>query len=467
MKIYAFTFYKDKYSTKIPTGTGTAIDVRLKDGCSILSPRFRITSGSWPETANYIRATIAGRTRYYYVEDVDYETNNDRIVTCSYDYAAANRSIIFSTTQYVVRTSDATKYDPRVTDASLMTENRALKLEKATTGATFTLTGGVYILGVLMSGISNPVLVRGAVTYIAMTDAQLYAFINGILTITTAPTIFSSYSPIQYVASCVYIPFSIGTLTSGSESVTFGNYSMTLGYSYVTELRATNGLYKLTSQTIELPEHPDKSTFGDFVNVRPFSHYKMYAASFGDFDLDPELIVATNTIDTQITIDVTDGSAVLTVSSGGKIMKQRGMLGVPTALAQIVSNPLLGVANVAMGAASSMASIAMGNVVGGVGSLVSAGLSAIENMIPRVTQKGMNGSIAEFNELKLNVVGEFYRICDNPVNYIGRPCYKVLTLSTLAAGSYVRCADVKIEVPGYSSEQDEVKRMLEHGIFLE
>lgn len=467
MKIYAFTFYKNKNSTKIPAGTGTTIDVRLKDGCSILTPRFRLTTGSWPETANYIRASIAGRTRFYYVEDVVYDSNNDRIVICSLDYAAANRSIIFASTQYVIRTSDATKYDPSVTDPSLMTKNRCLKSQKETTAATFTLTGGVYILGVLMSGISNPVLVRGAVTYIAMTEPQLQAFINGILTITTAPTIFSSYSPIQYVASCVYIPFSIGTLTSGSESVTFGNYSMTLGYSYVTELRATNGLYKLASQTIDLPDHPDKSTYGDFVNLRPFSHYKMYAASFGDFDLDPELIVATNTISTEITIDVTDGSAVLTISSAGKFMKQRGMLGVPTALAQIVSNPLLGVANVAMGAASSIASIAMGNVVGGVGSLVSAGLSAIENMIPRVTQKGMNGSIAEFNELKLNVVGEFYRICDNPVNYIGRPCYKVLTLSTLAAGSYVRCADVKIEVPGYSSEQDEVKRLLESGIFLE
>lgn len=463
MKIYAFTFYKNKNSTKVPDSIGDLIEVRLKEGCSLLAPRFRITSGNWPETANYIRASIGGKVRYYFVDDVVPETNNDRYIVCIYDYPASNRASILNASEFVVRTSDKTKVNALITDNQVMAQNLMVSSTAATESDIFSLAG-CYVVGVLFKGISHPITQRGQVSYIAFTKAQLSSFIDQVLEI--GPSVFSAMAPIQYIVSCVYIPVSIGTLSSTTDNVKFGGYTLNnFGYSYV-ELDSTNGLIEKSIGSITLPQHPQKASIGDYLNYAPYSRYTLFAGPFGDFDL-PDEIVGGTTITLSMILDVTDGTAKLDVYHGGSVVKLRGRVGVDTVMSQISSNPL-GVASSIINGVSAGASVVLGNPAGVIG-MMGSGISAIQNLIPTVQTRGFNGSMAELKESKISVVAHFLKVATDgdPIAFIGRPCYKTLTLSTLAAGSYVMCSDVKIEIPGYSTEQDEVKRLLETGIFLE
>lgn len=465
MKIYVYNFSKNNKSTAVPPTPGTEIEVTLKDGCSLLNPSFRIST--WPQGANYIKASIAGVTRYYFVDDVNYESYSDRWITCSLDYLGTWKGMLEASEQFVERSSATAIINDRLTDPVVKAMNRVDKVYTDPGVNFYDLQNGVFVLGLLMDGITDFISRRGSVTYVAMTPAQLQGFINDILTINSS--IFSSYSPIQYVVSCVYIPFSIGALTTASSvPVTFGNYQMNITYSFRNELQATNGVIEHGLGGLTLPAHPDTTDFGEYMNYAPFTSHMIFAGPFGDFEIDPESLNAARSLIFFTDIDVTDGSAVLVVQSGTTIKKIRGCLGVRTALSQITSNPSLGIAQIVAGTFGSIASMAMGNIVGGAAGIIQGGISAVQNMIPKVTTQGLNGSMAELYAKRITATSEFLRIDGDPVAFVGRPVNKKITISTIASGSYVQCSNVKLTLVGaYREELMQVVNMMQEGFYYE
>lgn len=467
MKIYVYVFSKKHNSTAQPIGAGTEIEVRLKDGCSIIHPECRLTAGSWPEGANYLKCTIGGMVRYYFVDDVNYESYTDRWISCTLDYMGTWKTNIGASTQFIDRSSDLTIVEPLLTDPMVKAKNRVSKSFSEIPSNIYDLNGGYYVLGVLMDGIVNPLAIRGSVSYIALTFAQLQQFINEILTINSS--IFSSYSPIQYIVSCVYIPFTIGAVVNCvNVPVTFGNYNASITYTGSTELLASNGVITKSAGGIVLPDHPDAAVYGDYLNFAPFTSHKIFAGPFGDFMLDPELLATNRSVLFNIITDITDGSSILRVQSGtGYIQMIRGHVGVNTPLAQIISNSLLGVAQIAVGAVGSVASMASGNIAGGLAGVAGSAISAVQNMIPKVTTQGLNGSMAELYTQKIGALSEFLRIEGDPIAYIGRPVNRSILISTLSAGAYVQCSNVKLELPCYFDEQEKVIDYMQTGFFYE
>ena len=66
MVIEAYSgFTKKPNSTKQPSGSGTQLDVRLKENCSVLNPIF-IVNG-YNLSHNYIK----WGSRYYFIDDID------------------------------------------------------------------------------------------------------------------------------------------------------------------------------------------------------------------------------------------------------------------------------------------------------------------------------------------------------------------------------------------------------------
>ena len=465
MKIYVYNYSKNNKSTAVPLDTGTAIDVTLKEGCSVLNPAFRLTS--WPAGSNYVKATLEGVTRYYFVDDVNVESNADRWIQCSLDYLGTWKSMLEASAQFVERSSDVSIINNRLTDPVVKAMNRVDKSYTDPEVNIYDLQTGVFILGLLMDGITNPISRRGSVSYVAMTPAQLDGFITKILTINTS--VFSSYAPIQYVVSCVYIPFSIGALTTAQDvPVTFGSYQTDITYNFRTELQSTNGVVRHGIGGLTLPDHPDTTDFGEYVNYAPFTSHKIFAGPFGDFEVDPESLNTQRSLLFFADVDVTDGSAILTVQSGVTIKKIRGCLGVRTSLSQITSNPALGIAQIVAGTFGSIASMAMGNIVGGAAGIVQGGISAINNMIPKVTTQGLNGSMAELYSRRITATSEFLRINGDPIAFVGRPVNKTVTISTIASGSFVKCSNVKLTLIGaYQQELQRVVELMENGFFYE
>ena len=64
MQAIFYSFSKRKNSTAIPTDAGTEIEIKLKNGCSFLSPVFLLQSESFEY--NYCKFN----ERFYWVNDI-------------------------------------------------------------------------------------------------------------------------------------------------------------------------------------------------------------------------------------------------------------------------------------------------------------------------------------------------------------------------------------------------------------
>ena len=467
MDIYLFNFAKKKNSTDHPAlSDGTKVTVTLKTPCSAMRPVFRLTKAQNP-AFNYIYAPIGNNGRWYYVDDITYD-GAEMLISCNVDVLATYKSTISSSTQYVERTSDTTKVCTQlVTDAYYQVGNQVTKTPNATTAAVFTATNGFYVVGIAAANI-NYGFQRGGITYVAMTQTQLLAFQQTLMT--TGISLVGIIKPIDYIYSCVYIPFELPTLTSGDmiqDSVDMNDYSgITLDHiksDSITSLIGTNGIiYK--SVSVSTGTHPDAATF-NFVKFAPFSRYRAYMGPFGEMDLPSDLIGTSVTF--KIYVDITDGSSVCELySNGTTVGKVRGKLGIPTALAQVTSN-VVGIVGAITGVASGAGSIVAGNPIGGAIGIASSATSAIEAMIPKPQTQGQNGSYAELYDGYIRIISEFYRPIPSNNAQVGHMLMDSVTLSTLAADSYIQCRDARLAIDGYDAEMDAIIQYMNSGFYLE
>ena len=84
---YWTAFSKRKNSTKQPS-SGTQLDVKLKDDCSIINPVFE--SAQMPANVNFIYVPDWGR--YYFVNNVIYTTKTIKNFICEVDCLATAKA---------------------------------------------------------------------------------------------------------------------------------------------------------------------------------------------------------------------------------------------------------------------------------------------------------------------------------------------------------------------------------------
>lgn len=465
MKLYLFDFAKNRLSTERPSMSPqpTQTDVELKEPCSVLNPVFKFHPGMNIGGFNYIEAiSFAGRNRFYYVDNVTYEPG-EILVHCSEDYRATLRSEILASTQYLERCSDPLiTGTEKLSDAYYMPGNN-MTVSVKDSGAVFS-TAGFYVMGLAASGVTNAIT-RGGISYVIMTKAEMEGF--SALLQQHPISLISIIKPIDYIYSCVYIPFNLPAGTQAvTDTIQMNDYTgISLEHvkaDSAASLVASNGMIT-KNITCAIPSHPEQ--IDDFVDYAPFKRTRLIAGPFGEVDLPLEFFGSS--VGVSIRCDITDGSAVGIVTNPNNdiIMKLRSKVGIPTALAQLSSN-MAGLIGSGLSAVGAVGSLLTGNPIGGVVGLASSATSAISALVPRPQTVGMNGSFAELYDTKFHTVTEMYDVIASNNTDVGHLVMKSVTLNTIASGSYVKCRDARMSLRAYTEETDAVIAALNDGIYL-
>lgn len=457
MQITVFSgFSKKLNSTKRPT-SGTTIDVALKMPCSVMRPIFRITGFnlSW----DYIE----WGSRYYYVEDIEIETNDIAAYHCNLDVLATFKTDITSSSQFVAR--NANTYQPYLADVRYPALNGVTMSDTlVSTWDSALNTTGTYVVGVVnedaAGGVQYYTFGAGGSTF-----ANFMAFLFGGSWLDSGiqeiPESIQKelINPFQYIVSCQWFPLSIaGTLGL----LKFGYWYSNINAGKLSE----SDRVVIMESTAELPRHPQASTNGIGMNGAPYSQFMLDCWCFGQIPLDPQAFVANNAIGLRIMIDVFTGAATLTVTnSGGKIVaKVSNQFGVPIQLSQITQQIVNPVASAVGGGLSFVGGLVTGNVVGGVMGATSGIMSAIQSSFPQLQTSGAIGSKIAYMATP-TITAKFYSTPTIAPDLVGRPLMAKTALSGLTG--FTLCENVALDTNASAEEKAEIIRYMESGFYLE
>lgn len=471
MNVYLFGFQKKKNSTAQPLlNTGDVFDMKLKEETSVLNPAIIINPSSQgmpsPFTPSYYTyAYIQKFERYYFISDWQY-INKMWVAYLTEDVLASFKSVIGTESFYVERSASAYNGDivdnlyPAKTDVSISF------VTTATSWYNVAPSGGSYILGVINYQNSAHV---GAVSYYAMSSSQLNALMNFLFSsdIFNASTITeigedlykSLFNPFQYIVSCMWLP--------GSPS-TFGGTSTTIKVGYwdtgVTAYTST-ALAMIEPVTATIPNHPQASTRGSYLNRAPFTRLTLYVPPFGEIPIDPSFTAIGKYLYGKTMVDCITGQATLRVcinsnsSYNGKACAEKtAMFGVPIQLAQVLSDYSGAISSLASGATS-------GSLAGFISSAIGATVqTAIASQAPKVSTNGANGSFINF-ALDPGLVVEHYKLVDEDLADLGRPLMATRQINGLSG--YIKCAEGHFSGSCLDSERDIINGFLVSGFFYE
>lgn len=470
MYVYLFAYQKKKNSTAQPLiNTGTSLTCQLKEKTSVMAPVLLLnenTSGMPnPFTPSYFTyAYIPRFERYYFVSDWQY-VNGLWECYLTVDVLASFKASIGNLTCYVERAASA--YNGSIID-NLYPAKSDVSISYVTVATSWynvAPSGGSYIVGVINYQNSSHV---GAVSYYALNTSQLNSLMNFLFSnnIYTAGSITeigedlfkSLFNPFQYIVSCMWLP--------GSPS-TFGGSSTTIKVGYwdtgVTGYTST-ALAMVDPVTATIPNHPQASTRGDFLNHAPYTRMTLYVPPFGEIPIDTAFTNIGKYLYGKTMIDCITGQATLRVclnnnsSYNGKVCAEKtAMFGVPIQLAQVMSDY--------SGALGTLA----GGLTGGIGGFITSAIgatvqTAIASQSPKVSTNGANGSFINFS-LDNSLVVEHYKLVDEDQADLGRPLMAARALNTLSG--YIKCAEAHYDGSCYDSERDAINNFLITGFFYE
>ena len=477
-----FALAKRPNSTARPNllGGSTYTNVQLKGPCSIRSPEIVIQMASGADPIGFNYCYIDNFDRYYFVNDWTNDGYN-WIADLVEDELATWKDAIGSSTQYILRSSY--DYDGDIID-NLYPAKGDTRIEKSWGSTTLgTVTGGWYVLGIQNRDTHNWPM--GSSRYYAMDSTGMSALMGKLFatnTTTFFPTnsdnlqfmtedIFKSlFNPIEYITSCMFIPFQppveSGMLTS-------------LSYGYWLLPDMTN-LYRLDlSQTptksgyFTIPRHPFASSRGNYCNTTPLTRYSITFQPFGQITIDPALIYTTddNKLYYNVFVDPISGVGTLELSIiqnnvTKEIHTQCGQVGVPVSVAQM-SRDYMGFMTSSLGAAGGAASaFTMGNIPGVFGSVASGVANAAESMIPQIQTQGANGSFAAYYATQPFLEAVFLEPVASDNADLGRPLCQKGTISSYPGYLLIMNPDISIN-EATREEMDAIRAHMEQGFFYE
>lgn len=486
MQIGFTQFSKRENSTKRPApDTFAFYDGVFKLQSGILSPTLLLTlqgaDGIPLNPVNWNYAYIPDFKRYYYVKE--WVTNNGQwAVFLAVDVMATYKEFIGTSTQYVLRASSA--HDGRVVDTRYPALNY-VTTSKVFESSGMSATGGSYILGVINGTVGR----TGSVSYYVMTSSEIAYIMNWLLTQGnyqfTDDLAFAILNPISYIVSCVYVPFAVPAANVDAIKVGFWTVDGATGRTLI------NPSIGLPSISLTIADHP-QSDRGIFLNKNPFTRANLSCKPFGLIPIDL-FKVSANTIVCNIECDVTNGLGSLSVYSGGNLLGiYYAQIGVSLAMAQGVSNALVGTANTLLvqsndpqiaqfekavedtqskfpdfNVPTSSGLSSVGNagaaVMSSAATITGVG-NAIKSLMPQLQVTGSQGFFGNIDEL-MTLYIEYIHIVDEDNDDIGRPLMQKRIINTLSGYVLVNSADLAID--GYAGELAAVKSYMNGGFFYE
>ena len=466
-----YLFSKKRNSTKQPTaGSGTTYTgIELKDDCSILNPiiRLRVAGMTVPTVApvnTFTYCYIAKFNRYYFIEDWIYSAGMwEGHLTI--DVLASHKTEIGSTSAYVERS--ASNYDGNIID-KIYPANTDYDIQYASLAYAYlnvAPSGGTYVVGIINSQANN----AGAVTYYAMTQAQLesllaYMFGNDIwnssgITEISSGLFKSMFNPIQYIASCLWFPFPVSTFSSTDATVYLGYYSTGVTAKILTSLAHKAYI------TGTIPAHPQASTRGAYLNYAPYTDVTLYIPPFGSIPIDTAFIKKGSYLYCPYWVDHITGEAVVRISlctsnnlvETNVCAERASKIGVPIQIAQVMADYSHTIQTMQSGLSGGIAGI----IAGAIGTTVQ---SALDAKFPAVSSSGSNGSYMETIQTGL-IVAKHTKIVDADNTDLGRPLMTTKTLNTLSG--YIKCGEAHFASPCLASERAKVEDFMLSGFYYE
>lgn len=508
-----YTFNKKNNSTKVPTGSGTSINIVLKEDVSILTPTIRVSLTDAVLSYNY--CYIPTFSRYYFITDI-VSSKGFWEISLKVDSLASYKAGIGSMTPYVLRAaSESDEYiiDDMYPGDSYITTFIANPIDGQVPGAPAYTSyskplslreGYSYILGII--GAASGAI--GSVTYYQMNQNQLNLFMGYLfgMTSTWSDIDTSDYSdgvqrallnPMQYIVSCIMVPFSHIATLGDDNTIYFGTYEYT-GTEVAKKLYAEAGVcVREKVSIIRLPSHPQASIRGKYLNGAPYSKYWLHVGPYGDIPINAnidELITTDPTdvaryISCDFCFDMISGMCELIVypdvyttllnfahaelNNTVRLATVSFQAGVPIQLAQAYTDPLAiqeahaqflagaiggfgqGLVDPAGAAVNAMTSIPTG-----IGNILRAGY-------PTVASTGSNGSAIQgyLNDEGVYIRSEHNRIVNENNTDLGRPLCKTKTINTLSG--FILCSSADFGGAGTEEERAEINNYMNTGFFYE
>lgn len=468
MHVILFNFAKARNSTAVIDDTsGTTVSGQMYTPCDMLTPVIKFKFSTEAPRANY--AYITEFHRYYFIESWEFESPF-WVAKMSVDALATYRDTIGDSNQYILRAETNNNRDTNIIDTKYPATARPYVYTKINTAATFagTVKGGTYVVGIFNSD-QNSI---GCVSYYAFTNTNFRTFANFLMSdefmalVNVSASEISSnllkavFNPMQYIASCMWFPFSdITTYGTVVSKIPFGFWAVTANAT-----RLNNATHRNFEEFTEVPKHPQRSNRGNYLQCKPYSTYKMIFNPFGMYEIPNEIFYSSNYLGIAWDVDLITGAGTMSFwgfDSNQDEIKQFAaypvQVGVPVTISQSTGN---------IGSAAGSLLSTAGNLLAGNALGAAAGIADFATSVTsaNITAKCDNGNIGAYNNA-IYLVATFYGVV-NPGNaVIGTPVCSFDKISTHPG--FIICENPKITIAATPTEIDTIERAMAEGFYYE
>lgn len=467
---------KEVNSTAIPSGgnfdNSVLYSCALFDPCSVQNPKIWLNAGM-ADIHDFNYAYIPHFDRYYWVSDLQF-VDGRWLASLSCDVLASFKNDIGASTQYVLRS--ASDYNENIIDTIYTPTGGKFELQQTITNPFATaLDGGTFVIGYTSA---SPVM--GSNAYAIMTSAQMTIFLSQLMgntnylnldnTDLSSDVAKAILNPIQYIQSIKWFPFSI-TGATPSSYMFFGWWIISAAHS---DILLSDSFRRNITFSFPIPKHPLSGTRGKYLNLSPYSQYRLFLPIVGYVELPASLLYDYNGLTVEYHVDLITGIAHVSIYSytsdasltSNYIYQTDCNLAIDIPFAQI-SVDKMGAASGAVGSvAGAIGDFISGNIAGGIQTLVNGGIDAYSKSItPIPAFSGGVGNLGAYAEKP--VLSNIYQmITDEAYDMYGRPLCEKRQLNTLSG--FTMCATPHLAIPGATSaESEQVVNYLQTGFFWE
>lgn len=223
------------------------------------------------------------------------------------------------------------------------------------------------------------------------------------------------------------------------------------------------------SSTLNIPKHPQASTYGKYMNLKPFTKYVYRDDIFGDIELDPTMLIDKTTFNIWKLTDPLTGVQLLVLPDGQHRMGQVGVMvpmennslnvgGIINTVAGAITGTISGFH--AAKKAIDYASAAIGTI-GSIGTVA----SAADSVFPTVTSSAQQGTAIN-SHLGIWLDAYFWNSVGHDTNDLGNPYCATAQISTLSG--FILCNDAHITGQNMTlTEAQMIESYMNSGFFYE
>ena len=470
--MFNVTFYslqKRNNSTKRPTSSTPSVsyDCLVRNGTGIINPKIELDYGLTTNPSEYNYCYIPNFGRYYFIREWTFDAGL-WIGSLSVDVLATYKDIIGGSNLYILRAADA--YDGNIIDNKYPCKTNCDYVHESIIAPY--IVAGTYILGCVSKNGDY-----GSIIYYALDTSEVRTLCH-YLTVDAIEDPLNHFSPndasyalqnslvdpVQYIKSCVFIPYSRNDLVvTQTQNVSVFNWEVPNMTGYI-----LNNNRNRKTFSIPITKHPDTQSRGNYVNAAPYTLLTLYFPPFGVIEIDTSVTCTATTLDLILDTDLLTGKGLLTIKANGVVLnKVEAMIGVPIQLSQVTRDYVGAVTSIANGITGAIAGVAAGGA-GGIAGAVGAGISGIGNaiqaMAPRAQTVGSNGGFAALAGAA-QLDHQFFRPVEDDPAHNGRPLCQKRTINTLSG--YMLIQDGDVPTSGTSLEDEQIRSYLESGFYYE